>query len=122
MGPRKFLKESQIEVICTLVRENKSNKEIAANTGFLLRTVQRWTKKYLATGMCFVPLPYKTAGPKRKVTQRTLNVIHRQVEAQLSITSRKIKQKNMRLLAGIAERSERIFEEGSELQELQACA
>ena len=103
MRLRKFLKEPQIRAICALVRENKSNKEIAANTGFSLRTVQCWTKKYRTTGTGAVSPSHKPAGPKRKITQRTLNVIRRQVEAQSGIISQEIKQNNLCLLARVTE-------------------
>lgn len=46
---------------------------------------------------------YKTARPKLKVTQRTLNIICEQLEAQPGITSQEIKEKNPVLVAGMAE-------------------
>ena len=46
---------------------------------------------------------------QRKFTQRTLNVIRRQVEAQPGIKSQEIKQKNPCLLARVAEQTVREY-------------
>ncbi|MPC60727.1 Vesicle transport through interaction with t-SNAREs 1B [Portunus trituberculatus] len=65
----------------TRMRENKSNQENVVNTGIALRIVQRWTKIYCEGGRDTSPPPYNPEGHKRSVTQRTLNVIQRQLEA-----------------------------------------
>ncbi|XP_037795262.1 uncharacterized protein LOC119590658 [Penaeus monodon] len=109
MGPRKQISASQIAIICELANENKSNKEIAANLGLTLRTVQRWTKKYRASGSLDPPPKHKPTGPKRKISQRTLGIISRQIEAQPCISSREIKEKNPCLLAGVATRTLRDY-------------
>ena len=109
MGPRKLLNSSQIAVICALAKENKTNKEIAAHTALPLRTVQRWTLKFRSGGGVKDPPPHKPAGPKPKLSQRTLNVIRRQLEVEPRITSKELKSRNPRLLAGVAERTLRDY-------------
>lgn len=79
-------------------------------------------QKNLSIGTHIVPSPHIPAGHERKVTQRTLNVIHRKVKAQSSITSQEIKQKNLHVLAGVAERTVGLIEEGPGLQEVQTYA
>ncbi|MPC42274.1 hypothetical protein E2C01_035893 [Portunus trituberculatus] len=86
--------EAQISVICVLVRENKSNQEIAANTGIALRIVQHWTKIYYEEGRDASPPHYNPEGRKRSVTHRTLNVIERQLEANPRIHSKELKARN----------------------------
>ena len=46
-----------------------------------------------------VPPPHKPAGPKPKLSQRTLNVIRRQLEVEPRITSKELESRNPRLLA-----------------------
>ena len=101
MGPRKLISKAQISVICALVRENKSNLEIAAITGIALRSVQRWTKIYRVAGGDASPPPHKPKGRKRCVSQRTLNIIRRQLEAHPRIHSKELKARNPALLSGV---------------------
>nr|XP_027208486.1 uncharacterized protein LOC113802164 [Penaeus vannamei] len=109
MGPRKQISASQISTICALVNKNKSNKEIAINLGLTLRTVQRWTKKYRASGSGDPPPKHKPSGPKPKLSQRTLSIISRQIEAQPCISSREIKERNPQLLGGVSTRTVRDY-------------
>ncbi|MPC70053.1 hypothetical protein E2C01_064290 [Portunus trituberculatus] len=109
MGPRKLISKAQILVSCALVRENKSNQEIGANTGTALRIVQHWTKIYREGGRDASPPPYKPEGRKRSVTQRTLNIIRKQLEANPRIHSKELKARNPALLAGVSERSVRRY-------------
>lgn len=44
-----------------------------------------------------------------KVNQRILNIIDRQIEAQPSITSQEIKERNLQLLVGVAEQTVREY-------------
>ncbi|MPC63148.1 hypothetical protein E2C01_057242 [Portunus trituberculatus] len=94
MAPWKLIGKAQISVICASVRENKSNQEIAVNTGMALRIVQYWTKIYREGGRDASSPPYNPEGRKRSVTQRTLNVIQRQLEANLRIYSKELKTRN----------------------------
>ncbi|MPC79234.1 hypothetical protein E2C01_073750 [Portunus trituberculatus] len=109
MGLRKLISKAQISVICALVRKNKSNQEIAANTGIALRTVQRWTKIYREGGRDASPPPHKPKGRKRSVSQRTLNIIRRQLEANPRIHSKELRARNPALLAEVSERSVRRY-------------
>lgn len=124
MGLRKLLKEPQIEAMYALVRDRKSNKEIAANMGIsVLRAVQCWTKKnVLPLGCVLYPYTLKPAGHKQNLMQRFLNIICWEPQDQTSMASWDLKQNNQCLLAGVAEHSERLFEEGFRLQEFLACA
>lgn len=105
MGPRKLISKVQIYVICALVRKNKSNLEIAGNTGIALRSVQWWTKIYHKGGGDASPPSHKPKGRKHSVSQRTLNIICRQLEAHPRIHSKEHKARNPALLAGVSERA-----------------
>ncbi|MPC58964.1 hypothetical protein E2C01_052979 [Portunus trituberculatus] len=87
------------------VEEKKSNQEIATNTGIALRTFQRWTKIYREGGRDASPPPHKPKGRKRSVSQRTLNIIRRQFEANPRIHSMELKARNPALLAKMAWRT-----------------
>lgn len=109
MSPRRLLSEPEIAAICALVKENKSSKEIAKNTGVSLRSVQRWTKMYREGGSDAVPRPYKQIGPKSSISLATLHHIRRQIEAQPCITSGELKAKNPALLACMTNRTVRRY-------------
>ncbi|MPC62864.1 hypothetical protein E2C01_056955 [Portunus trituberculatus] len=94
MGPRKLISKAQISVICALVRGNKSYQEIATNNGIALRTVQHWTKIYREGGRDALPPPYKPEGRKRSVSYITLNIIQRQLEANLHIHNKELQARN----------------------------
>ena len=104
MPPKKQISTEQLAVISTLVNMGKNNKEIAQTTGIPLRTVQRWTQRARDDAHARIvrkPRP----GKKRKLNNRTLALIRRQVEAKPSLTARQIKKLNSKLLDGVAIRT-----------------
>ncbi len=86
----------------TLMKNGKKNKDIAALTGISLRTVQRWTKKIEDSSPTLLPTHKQRSGRKQKLTASTLNLLKQQVDAHPSLTARQLKEKNPRLLAGVA--------------------
>ena len=82
-----------------------SNKDIAAQKGLGVRTVQRWVKRFQDGEGAAVPAPRPKAGRPRKTSPRTLKVIHRQLKADPALTAREIKEKNTRLLGSVSIRT-----------------
>lgn len=53
--PRKLLNEVQIAAICALVNQNNSKKELSADIGLSLCSVQCWTRKYCMAESSHLP-------------------------------------------------------------------
>ena len=107
MGKGKPLTPCQIAVITAFCKENKDNAYISDKTGVSLRTVQLWTKKIKESPDGTVLTHGKKTGRPRKTSQRSLNVIKRQVEAHPSITARQLKERNPVILGNVAVRTVR---------------
>ena len=105
MPPKKQISSDQLAVISTLVNMGKKNKEIAQTTRIPLRTVQCWDKRARESGTHAPTVRKPRPGKKRKLSNRTLALIRRQIDAKPSLTARQIKKQNPRLLDGVAIRT-----------------
>ena len=74
-------------------KEGKSNRYIAERIGVAVRTAQLWTKKIREAGDGPLPTHKKRPGKKMLLSNRTLNVIKRQVESNPTLTAKELKQK-----------------------------
>lgn len=83
MGLRKLLQELQIEAICALVRESKYIWERVASTGLSLSSDGPQKFVLLENMTHHFHTSQQTLN---EVSQRTLNIICRQLEAQPAIT------------------------------------
>lgn len=101
----KELTRDQIAVITSLHKAGVANKDIANTTGLSLRSVQRWTKKFRDAGGTDPPLQMKSTGRPRKTTQRAMQILKRQVDANPGITAPQIKKSNPVLLRGVSMRT-----------------
>lgn len=105
MPKKKQLTKAQIEVIHALYKEGMSNRCIAENIGISVRTAQLWTKKIRDSRPGPLPTHKKRPGKKMLVSNRTLNVIKRQVESNPTLTAKELKQKNPKILGCVAIRT-----------------
>ncbi|KAG0717578.1 hypothetical protein GWK47_054126 [Chionoecetes opilio] len=105
MGGKKDLTKDQIKVIVSLHKAERPFEEIAKIVGVTRRCVQKWVKKFRDDGGVATPEHKNRPGRERKTSQRTLNVMKRQVDAQPQITARELKEKNSQLLECVSIRT-----------------
>ena len=91
----------QIAVVTSLCKSGHSNEYICNETGISARTVRRWVRKFKLSTDGDVQLP----GRPRKLDQRALRIMRRQVEAEPSITARQLKQRNPGILGQVSVRT-----------------
>lgn len=105
MGRKPDLSQETITRIQTLHKADYSTKEIEDATGVSSRSVRRWVKKCRECPDELTPTHAKRPGKARKVSERTLNVIKRQLTSHPTNTARDIKQSNTDLLQNVSLRS-----------------
>ena len=107
MGKSKDLSSDKIAAITALAKCGKSNKDIATITGIVLRSVQRWTKKFRDCGENELPAPGKRTGRPPSTSERTRKVIRREVDKYPRSSARQLKERYPDLLGSVAERTVR---------------
>ena len=96
------LSTETIQGIVDLHRKGHSSKEITRLKGLKVRTVQDWILKFKRGGGAETPTPKKPPGGKKKVSEKTRHVLKRQLEANPSLTARKLKEQNSMLLENVS--------------------
>ena len=80
-------------------------KYIAEQTGVKPRTIQNIVRKYKEGGGTDVPTHKTSPGRPRKLTNRTLKIIRRQVDLNPSTSMKKVKFNNPQLLGNVSTRT-----------------
>ena len=109
MGRRKLLKPHQIAVLMALHKGGKSSAYINKEPGINKRTVQIWVMTFRESKDGDVPLPRLAPVKPRKITPYTLKLIERQIEADPTLTSCQIKERNNNVLGKIGGRTVRKY-------------
>ena len=113
MAARIYLKPTDVAKVAALSKAGHDNRFISNQTGIKMRTVQRWILKLRDSPDGELPLHRPRSGRPKKTSQRTLNIIRRQVEANPTLTSRVIKNTNPDILGNVTLRTvQRILHHG----------
>ncbi|XP_068227875.1 uncharacterized protein [Palaemon carinicauda] len=80
-------------------------RDIAQQTGVHPRTIQNLVQKFKESGSADVPHHKKASGRPRKLSDCTLKIVKRQVDAVPSTSAKKIKFENPRLLGDVSVRT-----------------
>lgn len=105
MAARPQINSDKIAEIVALYKDGKPLKDISNSAGVKLRTVQRWVKRFRDGGGVSLPGHKEHPGKAKKINQRTLNVIRRQLEVNPRLTAKEIQQGNPNLLASVSLRT-----------------
>ena len=101
MGSGKELGRDTIVSIITLYIKSYKCKDLATRVGIGVREVQKWTKKFRDGGGEDIPIPKPRSGRPRKISNRTTKAIRRQLDKNLTLTARKLKENNHALLQDV---------------------
>lgn len=104
MSRRQTTKED-VRAVIALFNKGHSMREISAETGVCLRSVQRLTQQYRDTGCQSLPSAKPKTGRRKMINPRTVNVLKRQVDTHPSITARAVKETNSNLLGQVSLRT-----------------
>ena len=102
---RKVISREDVGSVIGLYNANHKVSEIVNLTGVNWRSVYRLISKFVAEGSDKLPTPKRTPGRPRLTSERTCKVISRQVNANPTLTARKIKETNPGLLGKVSLRS-----------------
>ena len=92
----------QIAVMTALHKAGKDTAYISIETGVSIRSVRRWIKRFKDSPTGDVELQPKPKGRPKLTGPRALRIIKRQVDANPSITSRELKEKNPGILGMVS--------------------
>ena len=92
----------QIAVMTALHKSAKDTDYISIETGVSIRSVRRWIKRFKDSPTGDVELQQKPKGRRKITGPRALRIIKRQVDANLSITSQELKEKNPGILGMVS--------------------
>ena len=76
-------------------------KDIVKETGVNERSVRHLVAKYKTSPGNGLPLPRKPSGPTHTITQHSLRVLKRAVDANPTITAHKLKEENPSILGSL---------------------
>ena len=105
MATKPHISDDNIAAVVALYRGGKTMKEITAITGVGQRTVYRWVKRYKDGGETSNPVHKPRSGRGRKVSQRTLSIIKREVERDPHLTAKALREKNPTVLGDVSVRT-----------------
>ena len=103
--PGRRLTPVQVAVMTSLHKAGKSTNYIANETGVSVPSVQRWIKKFKDSPGRDVQLHQNSPGRPRKLNERALRIVKREVEAKPSITARQLKERNPGILCDVSVRT-----------------
>ena len=91
-----------VQGIIDLHKAGHTVNEISELKGLSKRTVRHLIKKFKDGGGVEIPKPKKAPGRRPKTSERTRNVLKRQIEVNPSLTAREIKEQNPLLLHDVS--------------------
>ena len=104
--PRKQTSHDDLVRVVQLHKIGKKNREISKVTGVNEKTVSRLIQKWKREGGGDnLPEHSRRSGRPLKISVKCLRLIRRQLDIQPTLTAKQLKEKNPKLLAGIAVRT-----------------
>lgn len=91
-----------IVAVISLYKGGHELKQIAAQSGVGLRSVQKMVKRFKEEGEEDIPVPKRRTGRPKLISPRSLKVTSRQLKTSPFLTAREIKEKNPCLLSSVS--------------------
>ena len=105
MGKYKQLSQDTLAQIVALHKAGLQTKEIVKQTGVCERSVRKYVARFRQGGGKEIPTQEQRSGRPRKVSDRAINILKRQLETNPRLTARKVKETNPEIFGDVAVRT-----------------
>ena len=105
MGRKPDVSCETITRIHTLYKAGFSASQIVSETGFAKRTVERWLQRCREAPDLSPPFPQNRPGSSKRVTEKTLKLIKRQLQHEPTLLAQEVKENSYGLLGTVSART-----------------